>query len=162
MTGGPLSRIAATRAALSEPRAAGATWGTGAAALAPATGGTGASARTITSAKCRSLCRDIARELGHFRLDARPQSTLPRLRLEDRPLGGRAHEEGIAGKHSLPVVRLRRRPSLEARSDVDVFDRQDSRVDVDRDHIAVLERGQRSPDGGLGRDMADHQAARRA
>src|SRR2546422_10600834 len=67
-----------------------------------------------------------------------------RLRLEDRSFGGRPDQQRVASEHALAVIRLRRRPTLQAGGDVDAFDRELPTLDVDVDDVAVLDGGNRA------------------
>src|SRR5438309_5743629 len=84
------------------------------------------------------------------------------LRLEHRPFGGRADECGVSGEHASPVVRLGWGPGLQPVSDVDLANLQPAALDVDLDHVAVLQGRQRAAHRRLRGDVADHQTAGRA
>ena len=73
-----------------------------------------------------------------------------------------ALETSLAYLPNTPLVTVARRLLVggDARGDLVVgqVDVEAARGDVDRDRVAVLDRGDRAAVGGLGRDVGDHEA----
>ena len=83
---------------------------------------------------------------------------------ENGAFGRRADERAVAAEHAGRVRQRRRSPRGEPLGELRVVDLEVERprVDVDRDRVAVAHDGERAAARRLGRDVADHQPARRA
>src|SRR5690606_27494623 len=85
------------------------------------------------------------------------------LQERDRAFGRLLHEVRVLRQHALLVARLRLDPLLEALPKLFLRDLQVdlALLDVDRDRVALADRSDRAANERLGRDVPDHQAARR-
>src|SRR5215471_17241253 len=82
----------------------------------------------------------------------------------NRPLGGREHQGGVFSKHSGRVAWLGHLPVRHAMFDLGVADLnfENTLIDIDADRVSFPDGSDRAAQGGLGTNVADHQAVRGA
>ena len=116
--------------------------------------------------KSADWARDVVPEKGTVpTVRRRTEGTVPAVRLNrDGALRGAADELGVLGQHAADVGVRRRLVGREALGDhvVAEVDVDALGVDVDRDGVAVVDRGDRAAADRLGREVAGHEAVRRA
>src|SRR5438093_12747687 len=91
-------------------------------------------------------------------------SAHPAARPQHRPLRRRRHQRHVPGEDAARVARRGRAPARETLADDGLVDQEieSALVHVERDPVALLDRGDRAAYRRLGRDVAGHQATRRA